>query len=115
MLQTFLVIVGGSIYPTQKAKHYLDYGGAIEMSITIRVPWTDPMNHGDAWNELLAWTVETYGLPGEKVSFHPRHDWMDLTFEDEQDALMFQIKTGGYVRRPEDYTAEFIGVRLNGH
>jgi len=83
------------------------------MSVTIRVPWTDPYNHGDAWNELLAWTVETYGLPGEKVSFHPKHDCMDLTFDNEQDALMFQIKTGGFRRYREEYTAEFVGVLIN--
>jgi len=83
------------------------------MTITIRVPWQDPHNHGDAWNELLAWTVETYGLPGEKVSFHPKHDWMDFTFDNEQDALMFQIKTGGFRRYREEYTAEFVGVLIN--
>lgn len=84
------------------------------LTVTIRVPWTDPMNHGDAWNELLAWTVETYGLPGERVSFHPRHDWMDFTFDNEQDALMFQLKTGGVRRYNEDYAVEFVGRMING-
>jgi hypothetical protein len=84
------------------------------MSITIRVPWTDEYNHGDAWNELLAWTVETYGLPGEKVSFHPTHNFMDFTFDDENDALMFQLKTGGIRRYREEYTAEFVGGLING-
>ena len=84
------------------------------MTITIRVPWTDPKNHGDAWNELLAWTVETYGLPGENVSFHPTENWMDFVFNDEQNALMFQIKTGGKRRYKEEYTAEFVGRLING-
>lgn len=82
------------------------------MTITIRVPWTDEMNHGDAWNELLAWTVETYGLPGYKVSFHPTENWMDFVFDDENDALMFQLKTGGVRRYREEYTAEFVGRLL---
>ena len=84
------------------------------MSITIRVPWTDPHNHGDAWNELLAWTVETYGLPGERVSFHPRHDGMDFIFDDEHDALMFQLKNGGVRRYREEYTVDFVGSIING-
>jgi hypothetical protein len=84
------------------------------MTITIRVPWETERSTGKAWNELLAWTVETYGLPGEKVSFHPNHDWMDFTFTDENDALMFQIKTGGFRRYPEEYTAEFVGSIING-
>jgi hypothetical protein len=65
------------------------------MAITIRVPWENPYDKDHMWNELLAWTVEIYGLPGERVSFHPTEQWMDFTFDDEQDALMFQLKTGG--------------------
>lgn len=84
------------------------------MSTTIRVDWDTTKNTGQTWNELLAWTVETYGLPGDKVSFHPSHDWMDFTFDNEQDALMFQLKTGGVRRRPEDYTAQFVGNLING-
>ena len=84
------------------------------MTVTIRVPWTDPYNHGDSWNELLAWTVETYGLPGEKVNFHPTADHMDFTFSDEKDALMFQVKTGGVRKYNEDYAVEFVGRLING-
>lgn len=83
------------------------------MSITIRVAWEEP-SEVSMWNELLAWTVQTYGLPGEKVSFNPQHDWMDFTFEDENDALMFQLKTGGTRRYKEEYTAEFVGSIING-
>lgn len=64
--------------------------------ITIKVLWTDPYNHGDAWNELLAWTVETFGLPGDKISWHPTEDYMTFDFSNEQDALMFQLKSGGH-------------------
>jgi hypothetical protein len=84
------------------------------MTVTIRVPWDTKKSTGAEWNELLAWTVETYGLPGEKVSFHPTHDWMDFTFDNEQDALMFQIKTGGHRRTKEEYTVEFINGIING-
>lgn len=82
--------------------------------ITIRVPWDTTRSTGKEWNELLAWTVETYGLPGDKVSFHPRHDFMDFTFNDEKDALMFQVKTGGFRRQAEDYAVDFVGGLING-
>ena len=76
--------------------------------ITIRVPWQDHHNHGDAWNELLAWTVETFGLPGERVQFHPTANWMDFTFDDEHDALMFQLRTAGHRRTNEEQTVEHV-------
>jgi hypothetical protein len=84
------------------------------MPITIRVDWDTKRSTGQEWNELLAWTVETYGLPGEKVSFHPQHDWMDFTFDDEHDALMFQLKTVGIRRYAEEYTVDFVGGLING-
>lgn len=83
------------------------------MAITIRVDWDTKKSTGEEWNMLLAWTVETYGLPGEKVSFHPTHDWMDFTFDDENDALMFQLKTGGHRRDPEEYAVDFVGSLIN--
>jgi len=80
--------------------------------ITIRVPWQDQYNHGDAWNKLLAWTVETFGLPGERMQFHPTATWMDFTFDDEHDALMFQLKTAGHRRTDEEQTVEHIAQWL---
>jgi hypothetical protein len=79
------------------------------MAITIRVPWSDPYNHGDAWNELLAWTVETFGLPGERMQFHPTENFMDFVFDDEQDALMFQLKSAGHRRDQNEITVDFVG------
>ena len=77
--------------------------------ITIRVPWSDPYNHGDAWNELLAWTVETFGLPGDRMQFHPTENYMDFTFDDEHDALMFQLKSSGHRRTENEITTEHVG------
>jgi hypothetical protein len=86
----------------------------VAMTITIRVPWQNPYDHGDKWNELLAWTVETYGLPGERVNFHPTADFMDFTFDDEKDALMFQVKTGGFRREEADIVVDFVGRMMHG-
>ena len=82
------------------------------MAITIRVPWQDPHNHGDAWNELLAWTIETFGMPGERMQFHPDAMYMDFVFDDEHDALMFQLKTAGYRRTEQDVTVEYLSQWL---
>lgn len=78
------------------------------MAITIRVPWINPHDHEEAWNELLAWCIETYGLPGERVQFHPTTNYMDFAFNNEHDALLFQIKTAGHRRTDEEQTVEHI-------
>lgn len=84
------------------------------MTITIRVPWTDPYDKDFMWNELLAWTCETYGLPGERVQFHPTAQYMDFVFDDEHDALLFQIKTAGHRWDRQEQAVELMGLYVNG-
>jgi hypothetical protein len=84
------------------------------MAITIRVPWENPYDKDFMWNELLAWTCETYGLPGESTwRYHPDADWMDFHFYDENDAIMFQLKTAGQRVEKYQHTVEFIGDMIN--
>ena len=64
------------------------------MEITIEVPWSREHHTNAQWDDLCAWTIETYGLPGSRFMWHPRYDAMDFVFTDENDALMFQLKTG---------------------
>lgn len=64
-------------------------------TITIQVPWQDPYNEDFMWNELLAWTMETYGLPGDRWTYKPDSDYMLFEFGDENDSLLFQLKTNG--------------------
>jgi hypothetical protein len=85
------------------------------MTITIRVPWQDPYDKDFMWNELLAWTAQTYGLPsGDNWSYHPMHDYMDFHFYNENDAMMFQLKTNGQRRTQQEQAVELVGVYVNG-
>jgi hypothetical protein len=76
--------------------------------ITIQVPWQDPYDKDFMWNELLAWTMETYGLPGERWVYKPTENYMDFSFPDENDSLMFQLKTNGRRITSEEAVLNFI-------
>ena len=63
--------------------------------ITIRVLWQPPYSDSKEWNELCAWAIERFGMPNtERYKWNARRDYMDFTFSDEQDALMFQLYCG---------------------
>lgn len=84
------------------------------MTITIRVAWTDPYNEDFMWNELLAWTCETYGLPGDNTwRYHPTANYMDFHFYNEHDAMMFQLKTNGQRWGRQEQAVELMGVYIN--
>jgi hypothetical protein len=57
---------------------------------TIRIPWKS----GDTvsnWNDICAWAVETFGLPGDKFITHPTEDYMDFMFRNSEDAVHFSL------------------------
>lgn len=84
------------------------------VTITIRVPWSDPYNKDFMWNELLAWTCETYGLPGDDTwRYHPTTDYMDFHFYTENDAMMFQLKSAGHRWTQQEQAVEVVGRLIN--
>lgn len=61
------------------------------MTHTVRIPW----RNGDTeekWNETCAWTIEEFGLPGQRFTWHPTGDYMDFVFEDSKDAIYFKLR-----------------------
>lgn len=82
--------------------------------ITIQVPWENPYDKDYMWNELLTWTMETYGLPGDRWTYHPTENYMNFDFPDEKDSLMFQLKTSGRRIPDEETTMNFISNRWLG-
>jgi hypothetical protein len=45
----------------------------------------------NSWNEICAWAVEYYGLPGDKFITHPTEDYMDFMFRNKEDAIYFSL------------------------
>jgi hypothetical protein len=45
----------------------------------------------NSWNDICAWAVEHYGLPGDKFITHPTEDYMDFMFRNEEDAIHFSL------------------------
>ena len=59
----------------------------------VRIPWKkgDSINR---WDETCIWAVEQFGLPGDRYTSHPTVDYMDFYFNDERDAVHFELRWG---------------------
>jgi hypothetical protein len=53
------------------------------------------------WNEgdthithadIYSWTVQMFGLPGERFMFHPTSQAMEFDFNHRDDALLFALR-----------------------
>lgn len=58
----------------------------------VRLDWREGRNGNEAWNEICAWTIEQFGLPGTRYTWYPREEHMDFWFNDEKDAVHFMLR-----------------------
>ena len=61
----------------------------------VRIAWNTKNPYGleiDGWNEICAWAIEKYGLPGHRFSTKCTENYMDFYFQDERDAIHFTLR-----------------------
>jgi hypothetical protein len=55
-----------------------------------RITWTRVPN----WNEMCAWAIEHFGLPGSRYITHATEDYMEWMFNSIEDQLFFTLAWG---------------------
>lgn len=67
----------------------------LKYSHCVQVDWKYNES-GQFWNDLCAWAVDTFGLPGDRFRFESSADYMIWRFRDPKDAFLFQLRSGGH-------------------
>ena len=60
--------------------------------IKVRLEWSHTHANIPMWNEICAWSIEKFGLPGEKFEWHPTEETMEFYFYDERDAIEMMLR-----------------------
>ena len=60
--------------------------------IKVKLDWLAGEGDNPTWNEVCAWCIEQFGLPGSKFQWHPLSDHMEFDFYDEKDAIHFMLR-----------------------
>jgi hypothetical protein len=79
------------------------------MSSTVRIPWTVKTDNEGYWNEVCAWAIERFGLPGGKFVTSANINYMDFVFENNKDALMMALMWNARIVPNEELTVEHMG------
>lgn len=58
----------------------------------ITLDWQKGRDTIPEWNEICAWAIEQFGLPGKKFEWHPTEDYMHFDFYNEKDAIHFMLR-----------------------
>lgn len=80
----------------------------------VRIPWTRQSENEAYWNEVCAWAIEYFGLPGERFITKANVLYMDFVFEDQRDALIMSLRWNGSIVSEDQETVEFVGRLING-
>lgn len=78
------------------------------MSSTVRISWSREFDNGLLWNEVCAWAIEYYGLPGERWQSVANIQYMDFIFESNKDALIMAIRWAAEIVPDGEPASKFL-------
>ena len=79
------------------------------MNNTVRISWSREYDNETMWNEVCAWAIEKYGLPGDRFTTHANVNYMEFVFNDSRDALMMALRWNAEIIDCQQLTIETVG------
>lgn len=79
------------------------------MASTVRIPWSREFDNEYKWNEVCAWAIERFGLPGDRFQTHANVNYMDFVFVSNKDALLMALMWNGQIVDDQQLTLDFVG------
>ncbi len=82
------------------------------MSSTVRIDWTREFDNKKMWNEVCAWAIEYFGLPGDKFETRANVNYMEFIFKSNKDALLMALRWNARIVPDDELTVETVGKYL---
>ena len=83
------------------------------MSSTVRIAWSREFDNEQRWNDVCAWAIEHFGLPGDRFQSHANVNHMDFVFNSNKDALLMALMWNAPIVPNDDLTVEHVGRLFN--
>ena len=83
------------------------------MSSTVRIAWKREFDNEQWWNDVCAWAIERFGLPGDRFQSHANVNYMDFVFKSNKDALLMALMWNAPIVPDNDLTVEHVGRLFN--
>jgi len=79
------------------------------MKTTVRIAWSREFDNKQRRNEVCAWAIEMFGLPGEKFETQANVNYMDFLFDSKLDAMIMCLKWNARIVPEDELTVEAVG------
>jgi hypothetical protein len=78
------------------------------MSSTVRIDWAREYDNKAIWNEVCAWAIEYFGLPGDRFAMIANVDYAEFVFKSNKDALLMALHWNARIVPDDDLTVETV-------
>ena len=78
------------------------------MTSTVRIDWTREYDNKAMWNEVCAWALERFGLPGDRFETHANVNYMEFVFKSNKDALLMALQWNARIVPNDNLTVETV-------
>lgn len=68
----------------------------------VEIPWSRDAFNEVMWNEVCAWAIEYFGLPGDRFETRANVYNMEFIFKDRKDALIMALRWNARLLEPAD-------------
>jgi hypothetical protein len=79
------------------------------MTSTVRIDWSREYDNKAMWNEVCAWAIDRFGLPGNRFETHANVNYMEFIFKSNKDALLMALHWNARIVPNDELTVETVG------
>lgn len=83
------------------------------MASTVRIDWQRDHDNHYRWNEVCAWAIERFGLPGDRFETHANVNYMEFIFKSNKDALLMALNWNARIVPNNELTIETVSKFIN--
>lgn len=69
----------------------------------VKIHWSRKFENEKMWNEVCAWAIEYFGLPGDRFETRANVDYMEFIFKNPKDALLMSLRWNAELLEPADF------------
>ena len=78
------------------------------MTTIVRIDWKRDYDNKTMWNEVCAWAIEMFGLPGNRFETRANVNYMEFIFKDRKDALIMTLRWNAPIVTEQELTVETV-------
>ena len=83
------------------------------MASTVRIDWKREFDNKQMWNEVCAWAIEYFGLPGDRFETRANVNYMEFIFKSNKDAILMALKWNARIVPDDELAVELVGNMIN--